>query len=134
MTRKLNQIVLEKGLFASIKGNLCLTKGHLDYPEWQVQIESTLTGICFDTWDSDKEKVIFSKKALFNKASNPWALYFSKIGHVDLDGIPTKNKRKFEACFTLTLIFQILMILLIQPPALLFLVVLHQQISFFTTF
>ena len=30
---ELNQIFLEKGLFASIKGHLCLTKQHLDYPD-----------------------------------------------------------------------------------------------------
>ena len=30
---ELNQIVIEKGLLASIKGHLCLTKQHLDYPD-----------------------------------------------------------------------------------------------------
>ena len=37
---KSNQIALGKGLFTSIKGHLCLTKGHLDYPEGQVEVES----------------------------------------------------------------------------------------------
>ena len=31
--KELDQIVLQKGLFASIKEHLCLTRGHLDNPE-----------------------------------------------------------------------------------------------------
>ena len=38
--KKLNQIIIQKGLFASIKENLCLTRGHLDNSEGQVEIES----------------------------------------------------------------------------------------------
>ena len=34
--KELNKIVLGKGLFASIKGKLCLTKGHLSNQEEQV--------------------------------------------------------------------------------------------------
>ena len=33
--KQLNQIVLQKGLFLSIKEHLCLTKGHLDNPGGQ---------------------------------------------------------------------------------------------------
>ena len=40
---ELSQIFLEKGLFASIKGYLCLSKGHLDYPEENLEIEYPLT-------------------------------------------------------------------------------------------
>ena len=38
--KELDQIVLQEGLLASIKGHLCLTKGHLDNPEGQVKVES----------------------------------------------------------------------------------------------
>ena len=38
--KELDQIVLQKGLFTSIKGHLCLTKGHLDNPKGQVEVES----------------------------------------------------------------------------------------------
>ena len=37
--KELNEIVLQKGLFASIKGHLCLTNGHLDNPEGQVEAQ-----------------------------------------------------------------------------------------------
>ena len=40
--KELNQSVPQKGLFASIKGHLCLTKGHLDNPKEQVEVESPL--------------------------------------------------------------------------------------------
>ena len=39
--KKLDQIVLQKGPFASIKGQLCLTNGHLEHPEGQVEVESS---------------------------------------------------------------------------------------------
>ena len=39
---ELDQIVLQTGLFASIKGHLCLTKGHLDHPEGHPEVESAL--------------------------------------------------------------------------------------------
>ena len=45
--KELEDIVLQKGLFASVKGHLCLTKGHLENPEGQVQVESTLIGSFF---------------------------------------------------------------------------------------
>ena len=38
--RKLDQIVLQKGLFTLIKGHLCLTKRSLDNLERPVEIES----------------------------------------------------------------------------------------------
>ena len=38
--KELDQIVLQKGLFASITGHLCLTKGHLNNPDGQVEVES----------------------------------------------------------------------------------------------
>ena len=34
--KELNEIVPEKELFASMKGQLCMTKGHLGYQEGQV--------------------------------------------------------------------------------------------------
>ena len=45
--------VLGKGLSASIKEYLCLRKGHLDKPEGQVEVESSLIRSCFDTFDSN---------------------------------------------------------------------------------
>ena len=37
--KEFNEIVLGKGLFTSVKGQLCLTKGHLGNQEGQVKIE-----------------------------------------------------------------------------------------------
>ena len=38
--KEFTQIVLEKGLFVSIKGHFYLTKGHLANPEEQVEMKS----------------------------------------------------------------------------------------------
>ena len=38
--KELNQNILGKGLFAAVKGHLCLTKGHLDNPEGPMEVES----------------------------------------------------------------------------------------------
>ena len=40
--KELNQIALLKGLFDSTKGHPCLTKGHLDNPEGQEEVEFPL--------------------------------------------------------------------------------------------
>ena len=45
--KTLDQIVLQKGSFASIKGHLCLTNGHLEHPEGQVEVESPQIGSYF---------------------------------------------------------------------------------------
>ena len=45
--KELGQIVLQEGLFTSIEGHLYLTKGHLDNPEGQVEVESPLIGSYF---------------------------------------------------------------------------------------
>ena len=37
--KELNKNVLDEGLFASINGQLCSTKGHLGNQEWQVEVE-----------------------------------------------------------------------------------------------
>ena len=39
--KELDQIVPQKGPFASIKGHLCLTKGYVDNPEGHMEVEST---------------------------------------------------------------------------------------------
>ena len=80
----MNEIVLEKGLFTSIRRHLCLAKGHLDYPEGQVEVEYPLNGSWLDTFDSNQEKVFFSKMTLFNELSDPRKLYLSKIGPASL--------------------------------------------------
>ena len=46
--KELDRIVLQKGLFASMKGHLCLTKGHLDNPEGQAENEFPLIRSYFD--------------------------------------------------------------------------------------
>lgn len=46
-SNEINQIVLEKRFFVSIKGRLYLTKEHLGNEEVQVEVESTLNGSCF---------------------------------------------------------------------------------------
>ena len=45
--KKLNHVVLGKWVFASVKGCVCLRKGHSDNPEGQVKVESPLFGSCF---------------------------------------------------------------------------------------
>ena len=82
--KELNQIVLQKGLFTSIKGQLCLTKG-----TWTTQKDRQrlnppppppnqklflISFVCI------KKNNFFSKKGTFNKAYNPGMLYLSKIG------------------------------------------------------
>ena len=65
----------------SHKSHLCLTKGHLDNPEGQVEVESTLIGNSFLISFIDiRKKNFFFKKGTFNEASDPWMLYLSKIG------------------------------------------------------
>ena len=66
----------------SHKLDLCLTKGHLDNPEGQVEVESSLIGSSFliSFIDIKKKKYFFFKKGTFNEASDPWMLYLSKIG------------------------------------------------------
>ena len=74
--KELNQIVLQKELFASIKGHLYLIKEYLDNPEGQVEVELPLIGSYF--WQVSfiltKKKFFFFKNDTFNKASNPWSL------------------------------------------------------------
>ena len=53
--KELNEIVLGKGLFVSIKGPLCLTKGHLGDQEGQVEIKyRNLSKFSLDTFDSNR--------------------------------------------------------------------------------
>ena len=49
--KEFSQTVLGKGLFVSIKEHLCLTKGQLDYPERQKEIQSTSSEVIFNTID-----------------------------------------------------------------------------------
>ena len=58
-----SQTALRKGLFISIKGHLCLTKGHLDNPEGQMEIKSSASEIIFDANNSDRKNN--SKRTLF---------------------------------------------------------------------
>ena len=67
---------MKEGLLAWRKGHLCLSKGHLDNPEGQMQIESPLIRKYFLYILFKLKKEIFFKKGTFNKASNPDALSF----------------------------------------------------------
>ena len=63
--KELNEIVLGKGLFTSIKGQLCLTTGHLDYREGQMEV-TPLSEVVFDTFDSNESLCpLFFIKFLF---------------------------------------------------------------------
>ena len=76
--KELDQIVLQKGLFASIKGHLCMTKGHLDNPEGQVKVASPNQKLILISFIYIKETIFF-KKGTFNEVSHPWTFYLSKI-------------------------------------------------------
>ena len=65
--KKLNQIIIQKGLFASIKENLCLTRGHLDNSEGQVEIESPNCKLFLISLIHIKKKIFFSKSTLLMK-------------------------------------------------------------------
>ena len=77
--KELDQIVLQKGLFASIKGHLCLAKGHLDNPKGQVGVESPPNRKLF-LEVSFIVSFFFFKKGTFNVVSDTRTLYLSKIG------------------------------------------------------
>ena len=77
--KELNRIILEKGILASIKGHLFLTKGHLDNPEGPVDVESPLIERCFWHIWFKLAKAKFFKNGIFNEASDPWTLYFFKM-------------------------------------------------------
>ena len=76
--KEFDQIILQKGRFPSIKGNLCLTKGHLDNPEGQVEVESPpnrkLILISFIYIKKKFFFFFFFKKGTFNEASDPRTL------------------------------------------------------------
>ena len=77
--KELNLIVFKKGLLVSIKEHLCWTKGPLDNPEGQVEVESPLIVSYFLIYI--KKNILF-KKGTFNKVSDAWMLYCSEIGLV----------------------------------------------------
>ena len=45
------QLAMKKGLFVLIKGHLCLTKGHLNKPEEQVETKSPSLEVISDAID-----------------------------------------------------------------------------------
>ena len=91
------QIVLEKGLFASVKGHLCLTKVHLDYHEGQVEVESPIIESCFWYFWFKSTKKVFSKRGFLTKRPIPGCFIFLKQEMVLLrkifegDGITSRN-------------------------------------------
>ena len=72
----MNQIVLVLGLFPSVKGHLCLTKGHLDNSEGQVEVKSSLPGSYF--WDFWFKLT----KSFFSKAHFLIQLYTTSYGQM----------------------------------------------------
>ena len=51
--KELNGIAFGKGLFVSIKEQLCMTKGHMYDQEGQVVIAFPSSEVVFDTFDSN---------------------------------------------------------------------------------
>ena len=86
--KELDQIALQEGLFASIKEHLCLTKGHLDSPEGQVEVESPPNRKLFLISFIDIRKKTFFKKDTFNEASDLRTLYLSRIGPESTKCVP----------------------------------------------
>ena len=68
----------KKGLFASIKGHLCLKIGHLDYLEGQGRLNSLWLEVVFDTLDSNQEKVFLKKRHFLTKCLIPGRFIFLK--------------------------------------------------------
>ena len=77
--KEFNENILRTRFFTSIKGELCVTKGHLGNQEGQVTIEYPLIRICF-LHLIQIEKKNFSRRVLFKETSHPQSLYLSKIG------------------------------------------------------
>ena len=85
--KELEQIVLQKGFFTSIKGHLCLSNG-----TWIIQKDRRMLNppklqVIVDICHLSKfllGKIFFIKKdeAFFSKAFDPWMLYLSKIWSV----------------------------------------------------
>ena len=68
--KELNQVIIGKGHF-------CFTKGLLDAPEGQVEVEFLVIGNCF--WHLSKEKSFFFQKDTFpKKRPIPWRFIFLK--------------------------------------------------------
>ena len=66
-----------------------MTKGHLNNPEGQVEVESPIVEVVLTTSIHIK-KNFFWKKAVFNEASDPRTLYLSEI-EPDLNGAIRDN-------------------------------------------
>ena len=75
--KEFNQIVLQKEFFASIKEHLCLTKGHLDNPEGQVEVEPPNRKLFLISFIHIRKNV-FSKMALLTKRPIPRRFTFAK--------------------------------------------------------
>ena len=57
--KELNQNSIGKGLFAALKGHLCLKKEHLDNPEGPVEVESPKSEYVSDTSYSNWQRSCF---------------------------------------------------------------------------
>ena len=78
--KEVNQIIFWKGLLASIKRHLCLTREHMDNLEGLVEVESPLIRSCFWQVWSKLRFFFFFRKSILKEASDPWMLYLSIIG------------------------------------------------------
>ena len=71
----MNQIILEKVIFTSIKGQLYFTKGYIKNPDRPVEAGRIPPNQRFF--------LTCLIQIVKNKASNPWMLYLSKVDPVD---------------------------------------------------
>ena len=75
--KELNHVFFRKGLFASVKEHLFVTKKAPRQFRWRsnpLNLKLFLKNVNFKL-----RKVFFFKKGTFNEASNPYVLYLSKL-------------------------------------------------------
>ena len=74
--KELNRNIFGKGLFAAIKGHLCLRKGHLDNPEGLVELEHPSRNMFLTHFI--QIGIFFSKRAFLMKRPIPGHSVFQK--------------------------------------------------------
>ena len=74
--KELNQNIFGKGLFAAIKGHLCLRKGHLGNPEGLVELEHPSRNMLLTRFI--QIDFFFSKRAFLMKRPIPGHSIFQK--------------------------------------------------------
>ena len=73
------EIVLGKRLFASLKGQLYMTKGHLGHQEGHVKVKCPPSSeVVFETFDSNYKIAVFQKGHFVTKRPIPKCVIFLK--------------------------------------------------------